>query len=138
MYVIFGTSNGIESIDLGTTDLYTSNRGFKIVGASSNNFLGTSVANAGDFNHDGIDDIIIGAPGYSSNTGRVYIIYGKSSGSTDINLVTDDIIALQRGLIITGESGTGYGGQCGRTVSRAGDVNKDGIDDVVISAYYII
>ena len=113
VYVIFGTSSGIKSIDLGTTDPYTSNRGFKIIGALANNYLGSSVANAGDFNHDGIDDILIGAPGYSSSTGRVYIIYGRSSGSTDINLSTDDIIALQRGLTISGESGGTYGGQCG-------------------------
>ena len=135
VYVIFGTSNGIESIDLQTEDLYTSNRGFKIIGASSNFYLGVSVASAGDFNHDGIDDIIIGAPGFSAYTGKVYIIFGRSSGSTDIDLSIDDIIALQRGLIITGDSGGVYGGECGHTVSRAGDVNKDGIDDVIVSSY---
>ena len=134
VYVIFGTSKGIESIDLGTTDPYASNRGFKIIGESSS-LLGGSIANAGDFNHDGIDDIIIGAPASSAAVGKVYIIYGRSSGSTDINLNTDDIITLQRGLTITGVSGSTSTSQFGRTVSSAGDMNKDGIADIVISAY---
>ena len=44
----------------------------------STNF-GQSVSGAGDVNNDGYDDVIVGAPSYSSNTGRAYIYYGGSN-----------------------------------------------------------
>ena len=130
-YVIFGTSSGIGDIDFSTTDLYTSNRGFKITGPSASSAFGMAVANAGDFNNDGIDDIIIGAYSNSAGTGKVYIIFGRSSGSSNIDLGTDDLLSLQRGFMITGGASSYFG----ISVDGAGDVNNDGFDDVVIGAF---
>ena len=50
---------------------------------------GWSVSSAGDFNKDGYDDIIIGAPNANSITGTSYLIFGKASGFTDIDLSSD-------------------------------------------------
>ncbi|MHC5595274.1 MAG: integrin alpha, partial [Nostoc sp.] len=56
--------------------------GFTINGNSSDS-SGTSVSNAGDINKDGIDDLIIGAPG----SGKSYVVFGSSNGfSTSLDL----------------------------------------------------
>ncbi|MBK7253098.1 MAG: FG-GAP repeat protein [Ignavibacteria bacterium] len=47
---------------------------FNGLGAGDN--FGYSVSSAGDVNGDGYSDVIVGAYGYSSSTGRAYIFYG--------------------------------------------------------------
>ncbi|MBK8552539.1 MAG: FG-GAP repeat protein [Ignavibacteria bacterium] len=89
-------------------------------GLNSGENFGISVSNAGDVNGDGYDDIIIGAPNYSSSTGRAYIYYGGLIMSTIANV------------ILTGGTSNNY---FGRSVSAAGDVNSDGYDDVIVGAY---
>ncbi|MBK7253149.1 MAG: VCBS repeat-containing protein [Ignavibacteria bacterium] len=74
---------------------------------------------AGDVNGDGFPDVIVGADGYNSFTGRAYIYYGGAS----MNSVAD--------IILTGEL-TGH--NFGYSVSGAGDVNNNGFSDVIIGA----
>src|SRR5262249_46623253 len=60
-YVLFGEPSGLSSnIDLSGLN---GTNGFKIVSASSGSDAGYSVASAGDVNHDGYSDIIIGDDG---------------------------------------------------------------------------
>ena len=65
----------------------------QILGAAANDQSGKSVSSAGDFNNDGYDDLIIGAYGadpYSRDgAGTSYLIFGKASGFTDIDLSSD-------------------------------------------------
>ena len=91
-----------------------------MTGETTFNNFGYSVSTAQDINSDGYSDIIVGAPGYTANTGRVYIFYGGSN----MNNVAD--------VIMTGET---TNDNFGFSVSSAGDVNRDGILDVVIGAY---
>ena len=53
--------------------------GIKLDGEASGDYskdnMG-SVSAAGDVNGDGISDLLIGAPGHNSNTGRTYVIFG--------------------------------------------------------------
>ena len=86
--------------------------------ASSNNF-GLPVSGAGDVNGDGCSDVAIGAYGYNSHTGRVYIYYGGAS----MNNVVD--------LTITGVASSDFG----HSISCAGDVNSDGFSDIIIGTY---
>jgi len=53
-----------------------------MTGESVPDYFGHSVSGAGDLNGDGYDDVIIGAYGYSSETGRTYVYFGGSSWTT--------------------------------------------------------
>ncbi|UCE17172.1 MAG: FG-GAP repeat protein [Gemmatimonadota bacterium] len=81
--------------------------------------LGQVVSGAGDVNGDGYDDVIVGAPGYTLSTGRVFIYYGGDpmDNTADITLYGQD-----------------PGDSFGSSVSGAGDVNDDGYDDVIVGA----
>ncbi len=50
-----------------------------LTGGAVNNYFGSSVSCAGDVNSDGYDDVIVGAYGYNSYTGRSYIYFGGAS-----------------------------------------------------------
>ena len=63
------------------------------MGAAAYDYSGGSVSSAGDFNNDGYSDIIIGAPWASpysrSSAGTSYLLFGKATGFTDIDLSSD-------------------------------------------------
>jgi hypothetical protein len=105
-------------------------RGVSIDGAAPGDLTGSDVGGAGDFNHDGYPDIIIGAIGGSAltNVGAGFVIYGSAS-MTNIDLASP---LGTRGIRFDGTAVNGY---LGRAVDGAGDVNGDGIDDVVIGEY---
>jgi hypothetical protein len=88
-------------------------------GLSASGSFGNSISSAGDVNGDGFDDIIVGAPGYSSGTGRAYIYFG--------GLITNTIADV----VLTGEAA---GNSFGISVSAGGDVNGDGFGDVIVGA----
>ena len=124
-YVVFGKPDS-ASIDLG--DLGTG--GFWIDGIDANDFLGFSVSGAGDVNGDGLDDVIVGAygadPDDNSGAGESYVVFGKADS------VSVDLGALGSGGFridgIEASDSSGY------SVSGAGDVNGDGLDDVIVGA----
>ncbi|MEM1369584.1 MAG: hypothetical protein AAGG02_16550 [Cyanobacteria bacterium P01_H01_bin.15] len=125
-YVVFGTSSGFSS-EIELSDLDGSN-GFVLNGVGNLDFSGESVSGAGDVNGDGIDDIIIGAANGSSSE-ESYVVFGISSGfSSEIELSDLD---GSNGFILTGIDGDDTSGF---SVSGAGDVNSDGIDDIIIGA----
>ncbi len=53
------------------------NNGFAMDGGEVNANSGAAVDFAGDFNADGVGDIIVGAPIFNSSTGQSYVIYGN-------------------------------------------------------------
>jgi MYXO-CTERM domain-containing protein len=85
--------------------------------------LGTSVAGTGDLDRDAVGDVVVGAPGYArgeANEGAVYVFL---SGGTPLPGAVSQII-----------EGEVAGLQLGTAVSGAGDVNGDGVTDVLIGA----
>lgn len=75
-------------VDLGSI---SSTSGYKLVGSATNDNLGV-VSSAGDFNGDGIGDIIVAEVGISiSNAGRVAVVFGQVGASltvVDMNTFT--------------------------------------------------
>ena len=123
-----------SAIDLASLD---GTNGFKINGIDSSDLSGASVSSAGDVNGDGIDDIIIGAAGADPDgiegAGESYVVFGSDTRTAaELELASLD-----------GTNGFKINGidthdRSGYSVSSAGDVNGDGIDDIIIGAYTAI
>jgi hypothetical protein len=130
------SSNVIDLANLSPT------QGFMIEGAAAGDNSGNSASSAGDFNGDGLSDVIVGAP-YANPQGRhwagsSYVIYGQKGGY----LAPLDLAHLNatQGVSIEGAAGNDGSGwsvsYSGHSVSSAGDFNGDGINDVIVGAYY--
>jgi hypothetical protein len=115
--------NGMVSVIFGGN-----NSKLKFTGESSGDQLGSSVT-VGDYNNDGIDDIALGA--YNAyhedeRKGKVYVIYGKSTWSSQ----SFDFAFYKPDVELTGDlSNSSFG-----LSLTSGDVNNDQIDDLVIGA----
>jgi len=109
-----------------------------IYGADADDQLGLSLA-AGDVNGDGVADVVIGAPfadgpnNTRPNVGEVYVLFG---GSSIAATPTRDLRSLPADVTIIG-----WGGPAGKNVQdqagtavTTGDVNGDGIADLIIGA----
>jgi hypothetical protein len=116
-YLFHGAAAGFTS-----GNASSANRTFLGEGNLSENFSGSMVL--GDFNGDGFTDLAISAPSaIATLAGRVYIIYGNASGIPTTTISATDAIG-------TGGLSDSYGGGL-----AAGDINGDGITDLVVGAY---
>ena len=121
-YVVFGKSDNNTSVDLSNI----ADNGFVINGANEDDRSGVSVSTAGDINGDGLDDLIVGASGVGANTGASYVVFGKGDNTAvDLSNIAGD------GFVINGANAGDFSG---RSVSAAGDVNGDGLDDIIVGA----
>jgi VCBS repeat-containing protein len=135
--VVFGKATGFGNIDPSAANFVTSGQGFRIFGADAFDQSGWSVSSAGDINGDGFDDLIIGARGGdgSANTkpsaGEAIVVFGKATGFGDIDVSAANFATSGQGFRIFGAD---FGDQAGQSVSSAGDINGDGLDDLIIGA----
>jgi len=83
-------------------------------GTTADDF-GRSIAAYPDFDGDGVDDLLVGAPGTASNTGQVYVISGLT------------------GAVLFTVPGTVFNGRFGWQV-LVDDLDQDGIPDALVSA----
>lgn len=128
-YVIFGKKGQWPAV-LPIASLNGRN-GFIIHGIQSGDLSGIAVSGAGDVNNDGIADILIGAFGANNFQGQSYIIFGSQDPWPPYIYLSD--INGYNGCIINGIPGD----SSGHAVSGAGDINGDGIDDIVIGPYSV-
>jgi len=132
----------LERLQLDPNDL---NRlvGLMILGRRGEQ-LGSTLAGGGaldeesdDFNDDGFPDLVIGSPyatpGTGYHAGEAFILFGdRQSWVTPPGGSTiPELVAADRGMVISGEFA---GDEVGTTVAHAGDVNGDGIPDLLVSA----
>lgn len=125
-YVVFG---GRDAVDLGlsTLDAGDSPNGFRIKAErAADYFAANSVSGAGDVNGDGLDDVIVGALGVNDASGAAYVIFGKTDTAP---VAVADLEQGIGGFAIFGDEPTSFQGV---SVSGLGDVNGDGLDDVVL------
>jgi hypothetical protein len=101
-------------------------------GANADDQAGVALAGGGDFNGDGFDDLAVGIPhadaGSFTDAGRVAVIYGGTNPPSSLTL---DSLNGTNGCVLLGEAA---GGHAGLAVAFAGDVNGDGLDDLLAGA----
>lgn len=107
VYYYFGSSTPISFPNL------------TFIGESANSNFGVSCDIVGDVNGDGYGDFLIGAHNFDSSKGKAYLYYGIPNGSINSNLN------------LIGEAKDNF---YGFSVSKAGDINKDGYKDFIIGA----
>jgi hypothetical protein len=125
--VVFGKAD-TDMVQFADIELGTG--GFVLDGEAPDDHAGMSARGAGDVNGDGLADIIVGAPGADPNgvevAGRTYVVFGTTQAG---NVELADVTLGIGGFAVDGESG-----RSGVSVSGAGDVNGDGLADVIIGA----
>ncbi|CAM4220891.1 hypothetical protein G4177_09655 [Corallococcus sp. ZKHCc1 1396] len=131
VYVVYGngTPTGFPtgSLSLATVSRY--------MGASGGNQAGSALVGLGDVNNDGAADFAVGAPGFNSNAGIVYLVFGV--GPRPWYTDTDgDRYGLDSGSEIRcGEPTTGFalsGGDCNdalATINPGAEEICDGVDN---------
>ena len=98
---------------------------------SNGDYYGTSIANIGDLNGDGIIDIAVGATGDDTggnNRGAVYIHLMNRNASVKKTFKIDDSENTPNGPYLTN------GDLYGISIANMGDLDGDGIVDIVVGA----
>lgn len=137
-YVVFGRRDGRFPAMLNVKKLDGKN-GFRIDGAAKSDLAGELVAAAGDVNGDGVDDFLVGAPGAKPDgrkaAGTLYVVFGSKKGFP--RRLSLGKLDGRDGFAIPGVL---PGDRLGRkqwglaSAAGAGDVNGDGVDDIVLTA----
>ena len=114
-YVFLGGATGLSG-----SPAWTSAGDDQVAG-----LFGGALSSAGDLNADGYDDVVVGAPGFHTwnlYAGKAYIFTGGPGG-------------LSLGPVWTSSGDDRYGAWFGGSVASAGDVNGDGLPEIIIGAY---
>jgi hypothetical protein len=116
-YLVLGPVTGEHSL----TDAHA-----KLVGEAEEDLM-FRAANTGDVDGDGLADVLLGARQNDrggEDAGAAYLLLGPFEGTIDLALA--DVTFL----------GEAAGDQAGRKVAGAGDIDGDGLGDLLIGAHY--
>lgn len=131
-FVVFGKSGGSDaSIDLSALNGVN---GYQ-VHADEDAYFNT-IAQLGDINGDGIADWALADEATDANglenSGRVYVVYGSASPVSELNLLE---LNGNNGFTLTEPLAQQ---RLGGVLSGAGDVNGDGVDDMLVGGEYAL
>lgn len=106
-------------------DTISFDRSLTFTSDSLGDFFGESVANIGDINNDGLEDIAFGAPNILSrnNPGKVYICYGGNPMDSEVDTIL---------------TANNIGQDFGKSIKNIGNLNGDGIIDFCVEGYEYI
>jgi uncharacterized repeat protein (TIGR01451 family) len=126
VYLILGDpqANWGQGFDLANADA-------SFVGEAAEDYAGYALASAGDVNGDGYEDFIVGAYGVDlqgdDRAGKAYLILGRQDALWGQSMSLADADASFVGEAVYDRAG--------HDLAVVGDVNGDGYDDFLISAY---
>jgi len=105
----------VDQLGLGNADA-------RLLGVDEGDAAGAAVSALADIDGDGFDDLLVGATGVNNGSGAVYLISGPISGDLSLSAAT---------ALLTGEAA---GDMAGGAITPAGDVDGDGITDLLVGA----
>lgn len=119
-----GAAYVVSGVDAG--DLYLVDADAKLIAESAGDRAGEAIAGAGDMNGDGYTDLVVGAPYASGSAGILqgcaYLVHGPVFGRKNLSTAN---------AILHGED---VSDRAGSSVALAGDIDEDGLDDILIGA----
>jgi hypothetical protein len=143
IYVFFGRKATVSTtnIDLRKNhEQLTPDEGFKIIGSTSDGLtfnLGVSLSSAGDFNKDGVKDLMFSTMAAASSQGIVYILFGKKNHSSIFNdihldqLLNNSSSSSSHSILTILCPSSSFSAM---SLTGIGDINQDGFDDIAIGS----
>jgi hypothetical protein len=129
----------LEKLALDPTDPERLN-GLLVIATSLDGF-GASLAGGFDFNGDKIPDLVIGSPTAAGGSGEVIILFGGTGIVSPANGITiDNLLSASRtstGAPVAARirgNALDTNGQFGFNIANAGDIDGDGLDDLLVAA----
>jgi hypothetical protein len=138
--VVFGGSQAINTLQLSELSAVGNTRGFVITGVPGDGMSGATVTGGGDINGDGLADLVVASRAnfaisagwypmeYASSgtTSETYVVFGKANTTAVSLAALSATTTLGFKINTTGTTPAGW------SVSNAGDVNGDGLDDMLV------
>lgn len=125
VWIVFGSSSFPASMDLGSLGF----SGMTLTGVANGDGFGSTVSGGGSVNGDVRPDLLIGAPFGNSFGGGAYAVFGSNMPPSSLSM---GALNGQNGISIVDPGAFNFSGIA---TALGGDVNGDGVGDMLIGAF---